>query len=43
MSRLRAKYPTAGLAVIDIDASSWEQVVPGSGVLRHFVCPKDLG
>ena len=42
MSRLRAKYPTAGLAVIDIDAPSWDQVVPGAGVLRRFVCPRDL-
>lgn len=42
MERLYRKYPTATLAVIDVDVDSWSDVRPGTGVLRRFVRPKDL-
>ncbi|MGY2053120.1 SixA phosphatase family protein [Methylobacterium sp. JK268] len=40
---LSRKYPTAGLAVIDLSAASWSAVGPGSGTLERFVTPKTLG
>lgn len=41
--RLGQKYPTAGLAVIDFDLESWEDVGKKSGRLERFVTPKSLG
>jgi phosphohistidine phosphatase len=43
LERMRSKFPTAALAVIDFDVDRWEQVAPGAGRLRAFVRPKDLG
>ncbi len=40
--RLLQKYPTAGLAVINFDTSSWEEIIHTKGRLEHFVRPKDL-
>jgi len=40
--RLREKYPTAGLAVIDFDVDSWVDLDWGIGNLSAFVRPKDL-
>ena len=40
--RMRQKFPTAGLAVIDFDVASWDDVDEGSGTLRLFIRPKDL-
>jgi phosphohistidine phosphatase len=37
------KYPTAGLAVIDVPASAWRELSPRSGHLVRFVTPKTLG
>lgn len=34
--------PTCGVAVIELDISGWNKVLPGSGVLNHFVGPKQL-
>lgn len=42
MKRLAKKYPTAALAVIDLDIARWKDVAPGSGSLQSFVRPKDL-
>ena len=42
LERMRSKFPTATLAVIDFDVDRWEQVAPGAGRLRAFVRPKDL-
>ena len=42
LASLARKYPTAGLAVIDLDVESWSDVEPGAGVLRRFIRPKDL-
>jgi phosphohistidine phosphatase len=37
-----AKYPTAGLAVVDLP-SAWPELSPRSGSLHRFVTPKSLG
>jgi phosphohistidine phosphatase len=42
LERLRAKYPTAGLATIDLDVEAWREVATGSGHLNAFVTPADL-
>ena len=38
---LRSKYPTAGLATLEIEAP-WAEISPGRGLLRQFLRPKDL-
>ena len=43
MQALAAKFPTAGLAVLDFDLDDWSKVEPGSGQLRLFMAPKRLG
>lgn len=43
LSRMRLKYPTAGLAVIDCDCGGWDQVKARGGKLDRFVSPKFLG
>ncbi len=40
--RLRAKYPTAGLAVINFDGGLWKSITVNSGTLSLFLTPKDL-
>jgi phosphohistidine phosphatase len=42
LERLSAKFPTAGLAVIDFDIEHWSEVAGGAGRLEAFVRPKDL-
>ena len=42
LERMRSKFPTAALAVIEFDVERWEQVAPGTGRLRAFVRPKDV-
>jgi phosphohistidine phosphatase len=42
LERMRSKFPTAALAVIDFDVDRWDQVAPGAGRLRAFLRPKDL-
>ena len=42
MKTLASKYPTAALAVIDVDAGSWKDMALGEGRLKAFVRPKDL-
>lgn len=39
---LQHKLPTAALAVIEFETSSWRQVGPKSGTLTSFVVPRDL-
>jgi phosphohistidine phosphatase len=45
--RMRAtlldKFPTAALAVIDLDIPDWAAIRPGSGQLESFVTPRALG
>lgn len=40
---MAAKYPTAGLAVIDFPAAQWRDVGRGMGRLDRFVTPRALG
>ena len=42
LERLRSKFPTAALAVIEFDVERWDELAPGAGRLRAFVRPKDL-
>lgn len=40
--RLREKFPTAALAVIDFAVNSWAKLHPHSGRLERFVVPRML-
>jgi phosphohistidine phosphatase len=40
--RLGAKYPTAGLAVINFESGLWKNVAVKSGTLSLFLTPKEL-
>ena len=40
LTELAMKFPTAALAVIDLDARDWNDLEPGAGRLRAFVTPK---
>lgn len=40
---LPGKYPTAGLAVIDLPVDDWADITPRLGTLERFVTPKSLG
>lgn len=40
--RLREKYPTAGLVVIDFAPDDWSMVHPYAGRLERFVVPRGL-
>ncbi|MCK0196878.1 histidine phosphatase family protein [Ancylobacter sp. 6x-1] len=41
--RLPRKYPTAGLAVIDLPADDWADIAPGTGTIERFFAPRMLG
>jgi phosphohistidine phosphatase len=36
------KFPTCGLAVIDLEVGSWRTLGVGDGYLRRFITPKSL-
>lgn len=42
MGRMKEKFPTAGLAVIDFDVEGWGDIAPGNGYLERFVTPRSL-
>jgi phosphohistidine phosphatase len=42
LARLRAKFSTAGLAVIDFDVQRWSDLTAGGGRLERFVTPKSI-
>lgn len=42
MMRLREKYPTGGLAVIDFNMGSWRDAAPETGALKMFAAPKSI-
>ncbi len=42
-ARMRDKFPTAALAVIDFPAESWAEIEPRGGRLDRFVTPKAIG
>lgn len=39
---LWSHFPTAGLAVLEFDVASWEELTPRSGRLADFITPKAL-
>ena len=41
--RLRAKFPTCSMIVLDFDVDSWSQVAPHTARLDRFITPKSLG
>ncbi|GLS46901.1 SixA phosphatase family protein [Methylobacterium brachythecii] len=41
-ANLREKFPTAGLAVIDVPADHWSGIGRAGGRLERFVVPRDL-
>ena len=43
LSRLRLKYPTAGLVVIDFRIGQWSEASAGPGRLERFETPKSVG
>ncbi len=40
--RLREKYPTAGLAVINFASGQWSNIAVNSGTLTLFLTPREL-
>ena len=42
LDRMRSKFPTAGVAVLEF-AGSWPRLAPGRARLTAFVTPRDLG
>ena len=42
LARMRTKFPTAALAVLDLPGESWRQLADGSARLDRFVTPKSL-
>jgi phosphohistidine phosphatase len=42
IARLGSHFPTAALAMIDLDGGAWREVEPTSGRLVRFVVPRDL-
>ena len=40
--KLRDKYPTAGLVVVNFTSGAWQSVTVNSGELKLFLTPKDL-
>lgn len=39
---MRSKFPTAGLAIIELRVDRWKDVLSGCGSLKEFVRPRDL-
>lgn len=42
LARLRGKYPTGGLVVIDFDIEAWSQMAAASGRLERFETPRSI-
>ncbi|MBB4186821.1 phosphohistidine phosphatase [Sinorhizobium terangae] len=42
LARLRDKFPTAALAVMDFTIEQWSEIAPGTGRLVRFVTPRML-
>ena len=43
MARMRQKFPTCGLAVLDFDMEIWKNVATKTGRLERFVTPATMG
>ncbi len=42
LNRIKAKFPTAGLAILVLDRGHWAELGPGTCALHSFVVPRDL-
>ncbi len=42
LDRIRAKYPTAALAVLEAGIDDWPALGPGMAELKRFVAPRDF-
>lgn len=42
LARLKAKYPTGGLAEIALDCQDWSSLKDAGGTLKRFTVPRDL-
>jgi phosphohistidine phosphatase len=42
LRRLRSKFPTGGLAVLDLDIDRWPDIADARGTLIRFTAPRDL-
>ena len=40
--RVAGKFPTAGLAVVELPARAWSNVAPGSGTITDLILPREL-
>ena len=40
--QMRAKFPTTGLAIIELSVDRWKEVIDGCGTLKEFIRPRDL-
>ena len=42
LGAMHGKFPTAAIAVLGFNVGKWTETVPGSGILRTFMRPRDL-
>jgi phosphohistidine phosphatase len=42
LDRLREKFPTGALAVLEAELRSWRELAPGAARLVEFTRPRDL-
>jgi phosphohistidine phosphatase len=40
--RVALKFPTAGIAAIDLPADRWAKIEPGTGTIAELILPKEL-
>ena len=43
LARMRVKFPTSAIAVLDFTAARWADIKPGEGRLDRFITPELLG
>ena len=41
--RVLGKYPTAALALLDLEIDSWTDAEPGCGKIAELLLPRELG
>jgi phosphohistidine phosphatase len=42
LGAMHSKFPTAAIAVLGFNIGKWDEIAPGSGILRAFKRPRDL-
>ena len=42
-ARMRQKYPTCGLAILDFDLEDWSKIALKTARLERFIVPADIG